>query len=198
MGPGVNAVRLRFGAKPARAMPVMRPDSMTCAGLLGLAVGRGLGDRSSPGAATQDPAVTKALLYLAHSVGKKPLATPASARFGLANPGRLLGARSLGDLYYLWSLERMAVVYGLPTIAGVDWYGWGSTLLVSSQNEDGSWIDTYPGMVDTSFALLFLKRANVVKDLTKQLEILGQIKDVSADEIRKGLAPVAPEGPTEK
>jgi len=196
VGPGVQAGPSLFGLK--RVLPIMRPDSMTCAGLLGLAVGRGLGDRSRPGASAQDPAVKKALLYLAHSVGKKAPATPAAARFGLESPGRLLGARSLGDLYYLWSLERMAVVYGLPTIAGVDWYAWGSSLLLASQNDDGSWIDTYPGMVDTSFALLFLKRANVVKDLTKRLEMLGQTKDVSADEIRKGLAPVAPEGPPEK
>ncbi len=187
--------------------PGSHPDSMTCAGLLGLAVGRGLGDRSTTQATEmEDPAVTKALVYLAHSVGKKPRVTPAPApgpvqRLLLGKkprvkpaPGRnvvqrrLLGMQSLGDLYYLWSLERMAVAWGLSTVAGVDWYAWGSTVLVAAQNDDGSWSDKFPGLVDTCFALLFLERANIVKDLTKQLELIGHIRDASSDEIRKGLA----------
>ena len=32
-------------------------------------------------------------------------------------------------------------------------------------------------MADTCFALLFLKRANVAKDLTHQLQMLGPIRD---------------------
>jgi hypothetical protein len=184
------------------------PDSMTCAGLIGLAVAHGLDDRS-PTQATEmkDPAVTKALVYLARSVGKKPQVAPAPGRNPVQRrlpgkkprvtpaPGRnpvqrrlLLDVQSGGNLYYLWSLERMAEACGFSTVAGVDWYAWGSTLLVAAQNDDGSWYDVYPGGVDTCFALLFLKRANIVKDLTKQLELLGRLRDASPEEIRKGLA----------
>ena len=68
-------------------------------------------------------------------------------------------------------MERVAVVYDLEKIGGKDWYGWGSQLLVESQNADGNWSDTFAGLPDTSFALLFLKRVNVVKDLTDKLAL---------------------------
>jgi hypothetical protein len=71
----------------------------------------------------------------------------------------------------------MAVVYDLKTVAGKDWYAWGSEILVKTQNQDGSWTDRFGGLPDTCFALLFLKRVNVVKDLTAQLRLLGKIKD---------------------
>jgi hypothetical protein len=44
---------------------------------------------------------------------------------------------------------------------------------VASQKADGSWDDRFPGVPDTCFALLFLKRANLVKDLTDTLRALG-------------------------
>jgi hypothetical protein len=97
--------------------------------------------------------------------------------------GELIKAKSWGDVYFLWSLERMAVVYNLPTIAGKDWYAWGSAILVAAQNEDGSWSDAFPGVVDTCFALLFLKRANIAKDLSKALQLQGRFPDVSPSEM---------------
>jgi hypothetical protein len=277
-----------------------RQDSMTCAGLLGLAVARGLGKPfSTPPAAVQDEAVTRALTYLGQRIGKaspvteqerlrlqnraeaakrkqeqlfsgmwrvqdlqglaypvirelfklqdalesvkgdapelvalqRPIREKMARRFKELEPvlekvkeiagelqtiqptgdhfkGQLVRAKAWGDLYFLWSVERMAVVYGLRTVAGKDWYAWGSSILVAAQNDDGSWSDAFPGVVDTAFALLFLKRANVVKDLSKRLEFLGQIKDVAPAEINKGakdemnkkMAPVPdtpPSGPKE-
>ena len=56
------------------------------------------------------------------------------------------------DIYFLWSMERMAVVYDFKTIAGHDWYEWGSGLLVGYQNDDGSWSNAYSGTVDTGLA----------------------------------------------
>src|SRR5207253_796047 len=47
--------------------------------------------------------------------------------------GRLVGADGWGDLYFLWSMERMAVVYDLKTIAGKDWHTWGSEILMNAQ-----------------------------------------------------------------
>ena len=79
------------------------------------------------------------------------------------------GAQSLGDLYFLWSLERTAVAFDVRTIAGKEWYLWGAELIIDHQQPNGSWNDRYAGVVDTSFALLFLKRSNLVRDLTNKL-----------------------------
>ncbi len=58
------------------------------------------------------------------------------------------------------------MIYGLKTIGKKDWYAWGSQILLDHQNEDGSWQGKYGGGIDTCFALLFLQRANVARDLT--------------------------------
>ena len=149
-----------------------RRDSMTCAGLLGLAVGRGL-DRQgdNPRGEVKDEAINKALVYIGQLVGK-----PAVLRGGVRK-GSLIAAQGWGDLYCLWSLERMAVVYDLKTVAGKDWYAWGSDIIMNAQSADGSWHEAFPGVPDTCFALLFLKRVNIVQDLTAQLRLLGKVKD---------------------
>jgi hypothetical protein len=159
----------------------LRNDSMTCAGLLGLAVGRGVhgaskleGDGQGQGkkpplpALVKDPAVIRAFEFLGKTIGK-----PVDAGKGRTGQvGSLIGARSWGDLYFLWSVERVAVVYDVKTIAGKDWYAWGSEVIVNAQQDDGSWREAFPGMVDTCFALLFLRRVNVVPDLTSKLQVL--------------------------
>jgi hypothetical protein len=85
-----------------------------------------------------------------------------------------MGASSavgLGDMYYLlWSVERVAVAYSLPTIGKKDWYAWGSELLLDAQHVDGGWTGKFDSGVDTSFALLFLRRVNLTRDLTAFLK----------------------------
>jgi hypothetical protein len=151
-------------------------ESMACAGLVGLAVGRGIvsdikapGDKKEPATQTlaKDPQVRAAFKYLGNSIGKKPLPRTAPPRMGM-----ILGARAWGDLYFFWSLERVGVIYGIQKIEGKDWYAWGSEILLGAQEQDGSWREAYPGLVDTSFALLFLKRVNVAQDLTNKLQKL--------------------------
>jgi hypothetical protein len=142
----------REGSKP----------SMTCVGLLGLAVGHGLGgDESAARGSVSDPQIEKALHYLAKRIGK-----PSSDK---KRPPQ-------EDLYFLWSLERVGVLYGLRTIEDRDWYAWGANLLRANQSRDGNWQNgRYHGStptLDTCFALLFLKRANLVHDLTKKIEFL--------------------------
>jgi hypothetical protein len=87
-----------------------------------------------------------------------------------APPGLFpVGGRDRGGnyYYYLFSLERMAVVYNIKTIGKTDWYVWGAEDLVNAQSIDGSWIGGYTDWhADTCFALLFLKRANIAHDLT--------------------------------
>jgi hypothetical protein len=80
--------------------------------------------------------------------------------------GILFEADAWGDLYFLWSLERVAMVYDLQKLNGKDWYAWGKEVIQASQQPDGSWQERFPGVPDTCFALLFLRRANVARDLT--------------------------------
>ena len=74
-------------------------------------------------------------------------------------------------------MERTAVVYDQPKIGGKDWYLWGRKILLERQQKDGSWKDgAYYGtnsVLDTCFVLLFLQQANLAKDLTDKLELLG-------------------------
>jgi hypothetical protein len=152
--------------------------AMTCAGLMGLAIGfgaknlpadRGAAPRVDTDALNKDPAVTAGLKYLGAilAAGRQPDA-------GTGSPLNPLSA----DLYFMWSLERVGMVYGLKSIGNVDWYEWGSRLLVATQQRDGSWLPTnhVPSPdVATAFALLFLGRANLTEDLSNSLK--GKVKD---------------------
>jgi hypothetical protein len=149
--------------------------SMTGVGLLGLAVGLGLtaapdSPRDSGQAPPRNPAVEKGLSNLALSIGNA---------LGWKAPGRGRGRGGI-NLYFLWTVERVGVLFNLKEIDGKDWYRWGAELLVDSQNDDGSWsVGGYHGAtptVDTCLALLFLKRANPVHDLAKRLEFVIDIK----------------------
>jgi hypothetical protein len=130
--------------------------AMTCAGLLGLAVGHGVAGKRAEKEKV-DPAVTKGFVALSRFVGK-----PDEPHTGRRE-----------NLYLLWSIERVAVLYDLPMIAGKDWYRWAAQMLVKSQQEEGSWSNSgYWGsspVIDTCFALLVLKRANLTGDLGSRL-----------------------------
>jgi hypothetical protein len=124
--------------------------SMTPAGLIGLALGHA-------------QALAKGKN---HDLLKDP-----AVRAGLAHVAKILrGEAGQFDgriFYFLWTLERMAVIYDLKRIEGIDWYGWGAKYLVDGQAANGSWTGGMytAGGIDTCFALLFLKRANVAYDL---------------------------------
>jgi hypothetical protein len=86
--------------------------------------------------------------------------------------------------YFLWSLERVAVAYGLETIDKKDWYNWGAEILLANQQGNGSWIGSHGTYgADTCFALLFLRRADLAKDLSHSLK--GKVKD--QHELRGGV-----------
>lgn len=149
--------------------------AMTGAGLLGLSVQYGLAhDWARPrtlAARIDDPAVEKGFSHLADFIGK-PL--------GAKKPRQ----RNRADinLYFLWTVERCGVLFNRRQIGGKDWYRWGVELLLDHQHNDGSWSNGgYPGslpIADTCFALLFLKRANLAKDLTKKLEFFMEGKQL--------------------
>lgn len=148
-------------------------DTMTCAGLLGLAMGHGaLPQPGDAGAAEKkdlldNPPIQKALAFLGRFIG-----TP--AQDSKTRP-------SLPNLYFLWSVERVGMLYDLKTIEGKDWYAWGAQALLANQNGNGSWGSApYTGanpLANTCFALLFLKRCNLVPDLTENLRLQMVIRD---------------------
>jgi hypothetical protein len=77
------------------------------------------------------------------------------------------------DLYYWWTVERVAVLYGLRSFQGRPWYETGVADILPNQDTDGSW--TYQmgqagQPVGTSFALLFLKGSNLVSDLSQTIK----------------------------
>ncbi len=130
---------------------------MTAVGLLGLAVGHGLAGNAGE-KKVNDPAILKGLAALSKHVGP-----PAGRMHALPQP----------NLYLLFSIERVGVLYDLPRIAGKDWYRWGAEALVANQEELGNWNKGgYPGATracDTCLALLFLKRANLAVGLRENL-----------------------------
>jgi len=75
------------------------------------------------------------------------------------------------DLYFLWSLERVCMVYGLKKLpGGKDWYTWGADYLVKTQQPDGSWYYKYGNECGAAFGVMFLCRSNIVKDLSAVID----------------------------
>jgi hypothetical protein len=164
--------------------------SMTCAGLLGLATAHGLANEvylrsrnlpknsaaarklRPPAPPNKDAAIRAALFYLGTIIGVPVKNLPPD--FRTAEP--LVFPNTQDSYYFLWSLERVGVAYGLKTIAHKDWYAWGAQLVLASQQPDGSWKSRYPeACADTCFALLFLRRSNLASDLTSALR--GKVAD---------------------
>lgn len=146
------------------------PRSMICVGLLGLAIGRGL-HLSTPG----EPADPKRDVHVLRGLSalRQCIGTPL---------GHMKRRGRLPDLYFLWSVERVGMLYNLTSIGGKDWYRWEAELLVTNQLKDGRWPPPAPsknedwiGKIDygpslnTAFALLILKCSHPMKNLTPKL-----------------------------
>lgn len=159
--------------------------SMTAAGLLGIATQHGVSAtlKATSGSVDKtpaeplvadplaDPAVKAGLRYLEQLLMRHANTDlPRTAQEELANsqvPDKLLA-----DIYFFWSVERTAVLYGIDRIGEVDWYTWGADKLIKAQRPDGSWYDSWgstSGITGTCFALLFLARSNPAPGLTATL-----------------------------
>ena len=132
-------------------------------GLLGMAIGHGIVkemklDDDPP--VDEDPRILNGFKALAGHIGE---------------PKDKIKDIDYPNLYFLWGLERVCMLYNVHTVGNRDWYHWGAEALVANQDpENGSWFkkDNYPGaapVIDTSFALMFLKKANLAKDLSAYL-----------------------------
>jgi hypothetical protein len=148
--------------------------SMTCVGLLGLAMGKGAtAPKAGRGVkapdAGPDQAKTKQIeLDEPMRKGFEALALQVQAN---TPAGPLPGNQP--SLYFVWSVQRVGVLYDIQKIGDADWYLWGVDILLPRQQPNGSWLTkSYQGSsatIDTCLALLFLKRVNLVQDLTDSL-----------------------------
>jgi len=162
------------GGQVLTSNPYKHP-AMTCAGLLALALEKGVQNKTKDDL-DKDEVAQKGFAYLGKYLsglgGEGAAPFPNALRGNAPAAANPLGApRGLdrgGNYYYfLFSLERMAVVYDVKKIGDVDWYAWGAEDLLNHQAANGSWTAQFPEWnADTCFALLFLKRANVARDLT--------------------------------
>ncbi|HXG08530.1 MAG TPA: HEAT repeat domain-containing protein [Gemmataceae bacterium] len=151
--------------------------AMTCAALLGLAVSQGAVKGRIPRDLAKDPAFRAGLVALGTAIDHPAARRPGNPRVPTVDNGRFY--------YFLWSLERLAVICGLETIGGKDWYNWGAEILLANQGKDGSWQGEYGSYgADTCFALLFLKRSNPARDLTAVLK--GIVQDPGEVVLRAG------------
>jgi hypothetical protein len=153
--------------------------TMTCAGLLGLAaVHGGVVELSGTSLIDADPRLRAGLFALNKSVGEPGGGLPA-------------GHDEKRLYYYLWSLERVCVTLDLETLDKKDWYAWGAKLLLDKQQDDGDWRGEFAqGEADTCFALLFLKRANLARDLTALIG--GGVRKLRAGGVGSPALPLRP------
>jgi hypothetical protein len=172
--------------QPGGGPPEPKSRSMTAAGALALAAGHALDGPAAP-----RPQLGLALAALARDV------RPPTGQWKRRVP--------MTDVYYLWSLERTAVLFDLPEVGDRDWYRWGAEILVTNQAERGDWgawdrgppnaYPTYGAVANTSFALLFLKRAHLSKDLTAQLPFKPAALNAAVQARLQGGFPTRPASP---
>ena len=151
-------------------------DSNTCAGLIALAMDKTLRDDKefrhstvvdAPSNPMIDAQVVKGFAHLTKVIGR----TKNESNPMRAENGDVLRVDAWGDYYFLWCLERVAVIYDKKEIGGKDWYAWGSEVILNQQRGDGSWDDRHGEVPDTCFAILFLTRCNLAKDLTRSIRM---------------------------
>lgn len=149
---GSWSYRYRYGGSEPEG------PAMTCVGLLGLAAGHGI-----DGKLPDSKRIRAGLTVLSQKVGK---------------PAGKWRNVPLTDLYFLWSLERVAVLYRLATVGENDWYRWAAEMLLANQHKSGCWTGGgYPkssSTLDTCFALLVLKRANFFADLAAKMNFRSE------------------------
>lgn len=190
--------------------------AMSCVGLLGMAVGYGLGIDNN--AKDAKPGEKKAVaveesryriphdrcIKTAEGIPPEPTVradkpedqTMLAKGFNytmkhIGQPANRMKDIDMGNLYHLWALERVCVLFNLRQVGDRDWYRWVAEMLVANQDPlSGAWEKEcgYPGtspILNTGMALLILKRANLASDLSRRLpfdpsQLNQEIKKVDA------------------
>ncbi len=172
--------------------------SMTCAGLLALAFGQARKPAPAAPKSSEPNDPNDSFLNPKPKEKEKDEGAKGANKAGIDGALRAIGlvlqagaARGWTDFvgygneyYLLWSIERVAMAYGLDTIGNADWHDIGSTYLIGAQQPSGAWsgAQQYGADVDTSFAILFLTRSNFVRDLSRKINH----KDPGTSELRGG------------
>lgn len=149
--------------------------STTSVALLGIAIGHVV-DPPQGVRPEADPVVLNGLVALSKFVGDP-----------VGDTQNRPGVKDVGGLYFLWAMERIAVLYDIQKLGKKDWHQWGAEILVGQQRGDGSWDQDggFAGqspVVNTCFALLFLRRANLTPDLSKRLLVDTGVLTAKVDE----------------
>lgn len=66
------------------------------------------------------------------------------------------------NTYFMYALERAAILYGVEKLGEHEWYKDGANALLKAQGEDGAWgkdTDWFNTTWDTCFSILFLRKA---------------------------------------
>ncbi len=79
--------------------------------------------------------------------------------------------RASSEMYYLVSLERVALASGIKTLGGLDWFQEGARVIIRDEGGSGMVGD---GIVDTAFALIFLSKGRTPVWINK-LRIAGGV-----------------------
>ena len=139
-------------------------NQFTCIALLGVAIGHVVSppEGIKPEA---DPVILNAFVALSKAVGDP-----------VGDINNRPKVKDVGGMYFLWAMERIAVLYDIQKLGKKDWYLWGAEILVGNQAASGAWDEDggYPGqtpIINTCMALMFLKRANLTPDLSKKLVV---------------------------
>jgi len=158
---------------------------LTCVALLGLAIGHVI-DPDPNVKPEQDPKVLNAFVWLSKQIGE-----PAGTTLNRPTP------KDVGGLYYMWAMERIAVLYDVGKLDKKDWHKWGAEILLCHQSPEGFWAEGgFPGehaVLNTALAMLFLKRANLTPDLSRRLVLDQAALTTKVDDTVKPPAPKPPE-----
>ena len=159
--PGANAA----GSTAATYQP--STEAMTFAGLFCLTVARATVIRNEQSKTRVAPKAGEA-----DSKAGDTLMSDPSFADGLKRAGEFSAGLSAGSArYFMWSVERMGVVLGMEKFGETDWFSKGATALITTQDMNGSWKSSTDGgsLADTSFAILFLRKANLGSDISRLL-----------------------------
>ncbi|HEX4589112.1 MAG TPA: hypothetical protein VH120_04240, partial [Gemmataceae bacterium] len=169
----------RWGYMPNADVLGDARSANTCSGLLGLAIGIGI---VREGQLKTAPEKKDGKPHTIRDPMKDPLVQAAMNFVGsqvaeVAATGLAADVNVHRHLYFLWSVERVAMIYSVSHMGGVDWYQAGAAAILQAQQPDGAWASSRGSLipaistdVNTCFALLFLKRANFAHDLTVNLK----------------------------
>ncbi|VAX41996.1 hypothetical protein MNBD_PLANCTO02-2804, partial [hydrothermal vent metagenome] len=141
--------------RPQRQTGTVSRNSMTFAALFCLTVSRAARIRKERKTKTGETKRRDVDTLIENPIFKK----------GLLKAGEYLQEKS--DVgYFFWSSEQLGVLLGVEEFGGVNWFHRGANSLIKTQKEDGSWEDKRGSLHETSFALLFLRKANVGSDIS--------------------------------